>query len=101
LKTEGWRKNEPGLYRRVDDSYWGVESADTDRVVIETQGIIYDRSREHLAASDRGVIMLRQIIKESIEAVRQGRDPVGVIREPRDNELVRFDASMDEIGPLA
>jgi len=28
LRTEGWKKNEPGVYERVDDGYWSVESAD-------------------------------------------------------------------------
>jgi hypothetical protein len=40
------------------------------------------------------------MIKESIEAVRQGKDPIGVIREQDKNHDIIFDASMQEIGAL-
>ena len=36
---------------------------------------------EHLATTDRGVIMVRRILREGIEAVQQGQDPKGVIRD--------------------
>jgi 5,5'-dehydrodivanillate O-demethylase len=100
LRTEGWKENKPGIYKQVDDGYWGVESLDTDRAAVESEGAIYDRSQEHLAASDRGVIMLRQMVRESIDAVRHDKDPVGLVRDARINEMITFDASMDEIGPL-
>jgi hypothetical protein len=29
---------------------------------------------------------------ESIEAVRQGKDPVGIVRDPANNDLIVFDA---------
>jgi len=43
-----------------------------------------------LAYTDRGVILLRRLYKESIEAVQQGRDPLGVIRDPAKNQLIRL-----------
>jgi 5,5'-dehydrodivanillate O-demethylase len=48
----------------------------------ETQGAIADRSTERLATTDRGVVMLRQMIRENIERVQRGEDPIGVIRDP-------------------
>ena len=36
---------------------------------------------EHLATTDRGVIMLRRLVREGIEAVRQGQDPKGIFRQ--------------------
>jgi hypothetical protein len=30
------------------------------------------------------------LYKESIEAVQQGRDPLGVIRDPAKNQLIRL-----------
>ena len=36
---------------------------------------------EHLATTDRGIIMVRRILREGIEAVRQGRDPKGIMRD--------------------
>ena len=53
----------------------------------ESQGAIYDRSNEHLAYTDRGVILLRRLYKESIESVKNGGDPVGVVRDPAKNEI--------------
>jgi 5,5'-dehydrodivanillate O-demethylase oxygenase subunit len=53
-----------------------------DYMAWETQGVIPDRSVERLATSDRGVILLRQVLMEQIELVRHGRDPMGVIRDP-------------------
>jgi hypothetical protein len=44
--------------------------------------------------------MLRSMIKESIESVRQGRDPIWIIRDADQNEHITFDASMQEVGAL-
>jgi hypothetical protein len=40
--------------------------------------------------SDEGVILLRRMFKQCIEAVRKGDDPVGVIRDPAKNEILRL-----------
>ncbi|HEX5604876.1 MAG TPA: Rieske 2Fe-2S domain-containing protein, partial [Candidatus Binatia bacterium] len=100
LKTVGFEDDKPGVYTRVDDGWWNIASHDQDRVAQESQGEIYDRSKEHLGASDEGVILLRQTIKDSIDAVRQGRDPFWILRKPEENNRINFDASMAEIGAL-
>jgi 5,5'-dehydrodivanillate O-demethylase oxygenase subunit len=100
LKTVGFEDDKPGIYTRVDDGWWGIASHDQDRVAQESQGEIYDRTREHLGASDEGVTLLRQTVKESIEAVRQGQDPFWILRSPEENNKISFDASMAEIGAL-
>ncbi|MDB5728385.1 MAG: Rieske (2Fe-2S) domain protein [Noviherbaspirillum sp.] len=69
-----------------------------DSMAWETQGAIADRSREHLAASDRGVIMLRKLLKEQIEIVRKGGDPMGVVRDPAKNKIIVFDVINERIG---
>lgn len=56
-----------------------------DFMVLETQGPIADRSREHLGTSDRGVVLLRDLLKREIEKVQAGLDPIGVIRDPEHN----------------
>src|SRR4029077_5838049 len=101
LKTQGFKKSEPGVYKRVQDSWWNLYTHEQDRVAQESQGVIADRTREHLASSDQGIIMLRRMIKESIDAVRQGRDPVGVIRDPAENATITFDSSRDAVEALA
>ena len=62
--------------------------------------MIFDRTKEHLGASDEGIIMLRAMIKESIDAVGQGKDPIWTIRDAAQNKKIVFDASMQEIGAL-
>jgi 5,5'-dehydrodivanillate O-demethylase oxygenase subunit len=100
LKTQGFKKSEPGVYKRVEDAWWNLYTHEQDRVAQESQGVIADRTREHLASSDQGIIMLRRMIKESIDAVRQGRDPVGVIRDPAENTTITFDSSRDAVEAL-
>jgi phenylpropionate dioxygenase-like ring-hydroxylating dioxygenase large terminal subunit len=42
------------------------------------QGSITIHSEEHFGQSDRGVLMIRRMLQEQLEAVAAGRDPVGV-----------------------
>jgi 5,5'-dehydrodivanillate O-demethylase oxygenase subunit len=58
-----------------------------DHMAWETQGPIADRSIERLATSDRGIMMLRQIVRREIEKVQMGLDPMNVYRDP-DHEIV-------------
>jgi nitrite reductase/ring-hydroxylating ferredoxin subunit len=48
-----------------------------------SQGPIAVHALEHLATTDRGVIMFRKLLREGIAAVRNGQDPPGVVREDR------------------
>jgi 5,5'-dehydrodivanillate O-demethylase len=58
-----------------------------DHMAWETQGPIADRTRERLATSDRGIVMLREMVKREIGKVQQGQDPKGVTRDP-DHEII-------------
>jgi 5,5'-dehydrodivanillate O-demethylase len=49
-----------------------------DHMAWETQGPIADRSVERLATSDRGIVMLRQLLRREIEKVQMGLDPMNV-----------------------
>ena len=53
-----------------------------DTMVWETAGAIADREHERLATSDRGVVLLREVMRENIERVQRGLDPLGLIRDP-------------------
>jgi 5,5'-dehydrodivanillate O-demethylase len=53
-----------------------------DHLAWETQGPIADRTQEHLSYADRGVVMLRRLLRAQIERVQQGLDPLGVLRDP-------------------
>lgn len=50
------------------------------------QGPISDRAREHLSAGDTGVVLYRRMLMEAMDAVARGEDPIGVIRDPAENE---------------
>lgn len=44
--------------------------------------VVFRDGSEHLASTDRGVIMLRKIVRDGIRAVAAGRDPREPEREP-------------------
>lgn len=46
------------------------------------QGAISLHSEEHLASSDRGIIMQRRMLKAQIRIVAEGGDPVGITFDP-------------------
>ncbi len=46
------------------------------------QGKISLHSEEHLATSDRGVVMQRRMLEQQIKLVQNGSDPAGVIFDP-------------------
>jgi 5,5'-dehydrodivanillate O-demethylase len=49
-----------------------------------TQGPIADRTTENITKSDVGVVALRKMFREAMDAVEGGRDPVAVIRQSHD-----------------
>jgi 5,5'-dehydrodivanillate O-demethylase len=53
-----------------------------DFMAWETQGPIHDRTRERLSASDRGIVMYREMLTREIKKVQQGQDPINVFRDP-------------------
>ena len=61
--------------------------------------MIADRTKEHLASSDQGILMLRKMIRDSIDAVAQGKDPFGVMRSA--DGQITFDASRDAVEALS
>jgi len=71
-----------------------------DHMAWETQGPIADRTRERLATSDRGVVMLREIMKREMEKVREDLDPMGVIRDPAQNPVIDTKA-MESIAQMS
>ncbi|MCH8974734.1 MAG: hypothetical protein IH869_06635, partial [Chloroflexi bacterium] len=64
-----------------------------DYMAWETQGPIADRTAEHLSYGDRGVSLLRALLRENIERVQAGLDPIGLVRDP---DLAVIDTNLDE-----
>jgi 5,5'-dehydrodivanillate O-demethylase len=57
-----------------------------DELAWVAQGAISDRPREHLGASDRGIILYRKVLEEQLDKIERGEDPIGVVRDPAVNE---------------
>ena len=54
------------------------------------QGQISDRTKENLGASDRGIVMLRRKFLDELDAIEDGADPKGLIRDPELNKCVHL-----------
>jgi len=54
------------------------------------QGVLADRSKEHLGESDRGILMLRRRMLKEAEAVAAGKDPMATIRDADLNHRVHL-----------
>jgi hypothetical protein len=87
-RPDGPRRETMGPTSRRDQSYEYTQRYPDDKEAMEGQGPIALHGLEHLASSDRGVIMFRQILRREIAAVRAGRDPKGVLRDPEQAESV-------------
>jgi nitrite reductase/ring-hydroxylating ferredoxin subunit len=66
----------------VERSYPERQVAPGDYEAQVGQGPITIHALEHLASTDRGVIMFRRLLREDIRAVRDGHDPRGIFRAP-------------------
>ncbi|HEY1268959.1 MAG TPA: Rieske 2Fe-2S domain-containing protein [Candidatus Binatia bacterium] len=69
-----------------------------DAMAWETQGGLADRSLENLGVGDKGVIFLRKLLKEQIDIVRNGGEPMGVIRDSQKNRIIELDVINERIG---
>jgi 5,5'-dehydrodivanillate O-demethylase len=69
-----------------------------DAMAWETQGAPTDRTQEHLGVGDEGIILLRKILREQIEIVRRGGEPMGILRDPGKNQLLEFELINERIG---
>jgi phthalate 4,5-dioxygenase oxygenase subunit len=56
-----------------------------------TQGMIGER-KEQLATSDKGVILIRKIILNAIQAVREGRVPKGIPGREEADKIIHIDS---------
>lgn len=86
----------PAAQRVEYPKFFGAQ----DQLMQLSQGAIAKREREHLRSSDRGVVMVRKLLREGIAAVEAGKDPRGVIRGRDDvialdleDHLIRVEAA--------
>lgn len=67
-----------------------------DGMAWETQGPIFDRTHEHLGASDCGIVMLRQMLFDAMAAVERGEDPLGIVRDPEQAAYIDLESWLAE-----
>jgi 5,5'-dehydrodivanillate O-demethylase oxygenase subunit len=79
---------------RYDISITGAQ----DSMAWETQGAITDRAQEHLGHGDRGLVVLRKLLREQIEIVQQGGQPMNVFRDPEKNTRIDLPVINERIG---
>ena len=77
-------KEGPGVY--PDVRYRMNELGYQDITAIETQGAIAPRLDWRLATADRGIVLFERMLLREMDRVQEGRDPIGVIREP--NQII-------------
>lgn len=92
------RGREPYVQDSIPTWYGPVKDADgrwidthvmnQDFLAWVGQGVIADRTREHLGASDRGIVAIRRRFFEEMEAVAAGAEPKGTLRDPARNVRV-------------
>jgi 5,5'-dehydrodivanillate O-demethylase len=96
LSPDGQRMEQPeeppvtylGSFRTPDGGYDLSCFAAQDKMAWETQGALFERGAEHLGASDRGIILYRQMLREQIEIAQRGGEPMALVRDPAQNEML-------------
>jgi 5,5'-dehydrodivanillate O-demethylase oxygenase subunit len=86
-RTASRNEQKLGVYTPLKDDWWGININDQDRMAVEQQGVIADRPNEHLGVSDGGIIAMRQMMRESLAAIAQGKDPLCIIRDPEKQNI--------------
>lgn len=82
-------------YKTSDGVYTMERVWMQDYMAWETAGAVFDRSREHLATSDKGIITFRKLLKAEMDKVRKGKNPMGVIRDTEKNRVIHFHTVTD------
>jgi 5,5'-dehydrodivanillate O-demethylase len=92
-------KNPPDALHPFTRFDMSTEVQAQDHMAWETQGPISNRTQERLATSDRGVMMLREMLKREIEKVQKGLDPLGCNRDPARDVMIDTKLSESLRGP--
>ena len=62
--------------RQKSESYTGIDGvSEQDACIQDSQGLIADRTAEHLGPTDMGVIRFRRLILGALTDLRAGREP--------------------------
>ena len=70
-----------GFGQANDRPYEERQRRPGDYEMMTSQGPIAIHAYENLTTTDYGVIALRQLLRDGIRAITEGRDPLGIVRE--------------------
>jgi 5,5'-dehydrodivanillate O-demethylase oxygenase subunit len=81
----------PG-YDKTGEPQWSLldNNSGEDMMAWITQGCIADRGMEKLGLSDKGIILYRRLLREQLEKVQAGQEPMNVFRDPAKNVYIKL-----------
>jgi nitrite reductase/ring-hydroxylating ferredoxin subunit len=79
------------LQKEVNFTGMGPNFVIHDSCATESMGPIFDRGKEHLGASDRAVIAVRNFLLRMVKAFSEGAEPPNVVVDPRNNRYPHVD----------
>ena len=86
------------VQRRAD--FTGIEDfLNEDSCATESMGAIYDRSSEHLGASDEGIIAVRRFLLDAVKSLHHGLEPPHVIMDAAKNDFPQIVTSSKLVPP--
>jgi nitrite reductase/ring-hydroxylating ferredoxin subunit len=99
------RKNKSNDYgfdphEQLTQTYTGM-GADInvhDQWAVESMGPIQDRTKEHLGSSDKAIAQYRRLLRQEIDKVAKGENPLMVL-DQASAKSIQGPATMDGIGP--
>ena len=71
-----------------EENRWILDSTfNQDFMVWSTQGPlpIAQRNREKLGESDKGIVLFRKLLKQQVELIQEGGEPMNTFRDPAEN----------------
>jgi hypothetical protein len=80
-------------------SYEERQRRPDDKEAQESQRPIAVHALERLATSDRGIVMLRRQLKEQLQIVKDGGDPMNIIRDEAVNAHIPTHAWNTVLSP--
>ena len=74
------------------ETFTGIQDfLNHDACATESMGAIFDRSKEHLGASDKAVIAVRKYLLATIKQLQQGKEPPHVVYDAEHNWFPHVD----------
>jgi phenylpropionate dioxygenase-like ring-hydroxylating dioxygenase large terminal subunit len=91
---------DPREQKRETYTGMGADINVHDQWAVESMGRIQDRTREHLGYSDKAIVEYRRLLREQIERVEGGLEPL-LFLDAQHAKAIQGPGTMDGIGPTA